>query len=93
MAREETILQDLWSYMPDSFFEDCHDFEIKIKKLYWIDGCQDNKEDLCLHGDLEIRLNDQIVEYSPMVSATGLRLLRSLFNDHEEGKEEHLFPC
>ena len=93
MAREEKILQDLWSYMPDSFFQDCHDFEIKIKKLYWIDGSQDNKEDLCLHGDLEIRVNDQIVEYSPTVSATGLRLLRSLFNDHEEGKGEHLFPC
>ncbi|MBC8589895.1 DUF3885 domain-containing protein [Wansuia hejianensis] len=93
MAREEKILQDLWESMPDSFFEDCHDFEIKIKKFYWIDGSQDSKEDLCLHGDLEIRLNDQIVEYSPTVSAAGLRLLRSLLADHHVGKGEHLFPC
>lgn len=93
MAREEKVLQDLWESMPDSFFEDCHDFEIKINKLYWIDGTQDNKEDLCLHGDLEIRFNDQIVAYSPTVSAAGLRLLMSIFNDHQEGKGEHLFPC
>ncbi len=93
MAREEKILQDLWKSMSDSFFEDCHDFEIKIKKLYWIDGTQDNKEDLCLHGDLKIRINDQIVEYSPTVSAAGLRLLRSLFEDHQGEKGKHLFPC
>ena len=93
MARKEKTLQDLWESMPDSFFEDCHDFEIKIKKLYWIDGTQDNKEDLCLHGDLEIRINDQIVEYSPTVSTTGLRLLRSLFEDHQGDHGEQLFPC
>lgn len=93
MAREEKILNDLWRALPDHFFEDCHDFEIKIKKLYWIDGSQDNKEDLCLHGDLQIRLNDQIVQYSPTVSATGLRLLRSLFEDHQGGNGEQLFPC
>lgn len=93
MAREEKVLQDLWESMPDSFFEDCHDFEIRIKKLYWIDGSQDNKEDLCLHGDLEIRLNDQIVQYSPTVSVAGLRLLRSLFEDHQGGSGEQLFPC
>lgn len=93
MAREEKILKDLWEVLPDCFFEDCYDFEIKIKKLYWIDGSQDNKEDLCLHGDLEIRVNNEIVEYSPTVSATGLRLLRSLFTDHHGGKGEHLFPC
>lgn len=93
MATDEKILQDLWEYLPDSFFEDCYDFEIKIKKLYWIDGSANNKEDLCLHGDLEIRLNDQIVEYSPSVSAAGLRLLRSLDNGHVGGNGEHLFPC
>lgn len=93
MAREEKVLHDLWESMPDFFFEDCYDFEINIKKLYWIDGSQDNKEDLCLHGDLEIRLNDQIVEYSSTVSAAGLRLLRSLSIDHHAGKGEHLFPC
>lgn len=93
MAREEKVLQNLWNKLPDSFFEDCYDFEIKIKKLYWIDGSQDNRKDLCLHGDIEIRVNDQIVKYSPTVSATGLRLLRSLSEDHHQGKGEHLFPC
>jgi len=93
MAREEKVLQSLWNKLPDSFFEDCYDFEIKIKKLYWIDGSQDNREDLCLHGDIEIRLNDQIVDYSPTVSATGIRLLRSLFEDHQGGNGEQLFPC
>lgn len=93
MAREEKILNDLWEILPDYFFEDCHDFEIKIKKLYWIDESEDNQEDLCLHGDLEIRLNDEIIKYSPTVSAAGLRLLRSLFDDHQGGKGKHLFPC
>ncbi|OOO69918.1 hypothetical protein BS638_00605 [Clostridium tepidum] len=93
MAREERILNDLWKALPDCFFEDCHDFEIKIKKLYWIDGSENNREDLCLHGDLEIRLNDKVIKYSPTVSAAGLRLLRSLFDDHQGGKGNHLFPC
>ena len=93
MAREEKILNDLWKALPDSFFEDCHDFGIKIKKLYWIDGSQDNKEDLCLHGDLEIRLNDRIVEYSSTVSVAGLKLLRSLLEDHQGNKGNQLFPC
>lgn len=92
-AREEAILKRLWEDLPDCFFQDCHDFEIKIKKLYWIEGRQDNKEDLCLHGDLEIRLNDQVIKYSPTVSATGLRLLRSLFNDHHGSEGKQLFPC
>lgn len=69
MASEEKILSDLWMSLPEHFFEDCHDFEIKIKKLYWIDGSEDNREDLCLHGDLQIRLNDEITQYSPTVSA------------------------
>lgn len=93
MATDEKILQDLWEYLPDSFFEDCYDFEIKINDLYWIDGSTDNKVDLCLHGDLEIRLNDEIIEYSSTVSAAGLRLLRSLDSGHIEGNGDHLFPC
>ena len=93
IAREEKVLKDLWEMLPEYFFEDCHDFEIQIKELYWIDGSDDNKEDLCLHGDLEIKLNDEIIKNSPTVSATGLRLLRSLFDDHQEGKGNHLFPC
>ena len=92
-SKEARILEDLWRNLPGHFFEDCHDFEIKIKKLYWIDGSEGNQEDLCLHGDLEIRLNDQIVEYSSTVSAAGLRLLRTLFDDHQEGDGNHLFPC
>lgn len=93
IAKEEKVLKDLWEVLPECFFEECHDFEIQIKELYWIDGSDDNKEDLCLHGDLEIRLNDEIIKYSPTVSATGLRLLRSLFDDHQGGKGKHLFPC
>lgn len=93
MAREEKILKDLWESMPDYFFEDCHDFEIRVKKLYWIDESEDYKEDLCLHGDLEIKINDQVVQYSPTVSVTGLRLLRSLFKDHQKDNGKHLFPC
>lgn len=92
-AREEKTLKDLWEVLPDCFFEDCHDFEIRIKKLYWIDGNENNREDLCLHGDLEIRLNDEVIKYSPTVSAAGLRLLRSLFDDHQGEKGKHLFPC
>lgn len=70
-----------------------NDFKITIKKLYWIDGSQVNKEDLCLHGDVEIRLNNQIIAYSPTVSAAALRLFRSIQNNHEGHKGNQLFPC
>lgn len=92
MAREEKILNDLWEILSDYFFEDCNDFEIKIKKLYWLGSNENNKEELSLHGDLEIRLNDEIIKYYPTVTVSGLRLLGSLFHDHEAGKGNYLFP-
>lgn len=92
MARKEKILNDLWEALPGYFFEDCHDFEIKIRKLYWPDGGEGDFKDLCLEGELEIRLNDQIVKSSCLVGLAGLRLLRSIFDGHKDSTGKHLFP-
>ena len=84
---------DLGSVLPDYALEDSCHFRIKINKLYWIDKSENNREDLCLHGDLEILLKNQIFQYSPTVSAAGLKLLRSLMDNHLGGIGDHLFPC
>lgn len=45
------------------------------------------------NGDLEIRLNQERTKtFSPLTS-TGLKLLRSLFQDHQDTREDCLFPC
>lgn len=71
-------------------------FEIKILDLYWIDGKKDNPDDLCLHGDVYLRIGDQILadKYSCTVSSTGLYLLKSLEKNHIiEESSNQMLPC
>ena len=68
-------------------------FAMDLERLYWVDECEDNVDDLCLHGDVVIRIGDVEVKETATVSAAGLRLLRSLFHDHVAGVGEQLFPC
>lgn len=64
-------------------------------------GDDDNirSNDLCVHGNVYLNINgfvisDIIKEQSDYcVSASALRFLRSLFNGHKSGNEEHLIPC
>lgn len=69
-------------------------FEINVKKFCWIenDG-EDDPQDLCLHGCVEVKIGDRIFEDSCTVSATGLYLLRSLKEDHIISGYYLMLPC
>ena len=74
-------------------------FEIKILKCHWIpEDNPENKEDLCLHGKIFIRIGDEILSDiesdSWTLSAASLFLLRTLNMDYEPGDFENLLiPC
>ncbi|WP_105620076.1 hypothetical protein [Vallitalea okinawensis] len=68
-------------------------FDIKIKRLYWIDEQQDNPDDLCLHGDLEVKIGEECYTESCTVSATGLYLLKSITEEHILGEDLQMLPC
>jgi hypothetical protein len=71
-------------------------FIIEILDLYWIDGKRDDPNDLCLHGDVFVKISDEIVadKYSCTLSSTGLYLLKSIEKDHVIGKNANMMlPC
>lgn len=70
-------------------------FSIKILDLYWINREKDNPEDLCLHGDVNVKIDEEVVaeKYSCAVSSTALYLLKSLKLDHIIGEENQILPC
>lgn len=61
---------------------------INIIDLYWIKGEKDDPDDLCLHGNVNAKIGDEIVadKYSCTVSSTALYLLKSLEEDHILGE-------
>jgi hypothetical protein len=70
-------------------------FSIDILDLYWINGEKDNPEDLCLHGDVNVIIGEEVVaeSYSCTVSSTALYLLKSLELEHIIGEENQMLPC
>ncbi|WP_336127316.1 hypothetical protein [Mesoflavibacter sp. CH_XMU1422-2] len=75
------------------------DFEIKILRQHWIkDNGEDDKEDLCSHGKIYIRIGSEELcnkdSGSWTLSATGLYLLRSLEQDCGLDQfSNQLVPC
>lgn len=71
-------------------------FELRILKLNWLKGYDDNGTDLCLHGTIFLKIGDEIVsnpEEELTLSAAALFLLRSLReNWNPETAENLLFP-
>ena len=69
-------------------------FELKLLDWYWVNESKDNSEDLCLHGNVYVRIDSDVAanSYSCTVSASGLYLLRSILSDHTS-ECEHMFPC
>lgn len=57
-------------------------FKIEANNLCWIDSSIDNPDDLCLHGNVIVKIGDEIYRYNATVSATALYLLKSLTEDH-----------
>lgn len=68
-------------------------FQIDVTGLSWIDGRQDDPEDLCAHGHAVAQIGDETFAYDATVSATALYLLKSLSEDHWMGEGEQFLPC
>ncbi|HIT72412.1 MAG TPA: DUF3885 domain-containing protein [Candidatus Fimicola cottocaccae] len=74
--------------------ENIKNFQINAYDFYWIDGTKDNKDDLCLHGDVSVRIEKEILSYSCCVSASALRMLETIKNDHYiTNTGEQMLPC
>lgn len=75
------------------------DFDIKILRQHWIkDDGNDNKDDLCSHGEIYIRIGNEIISNqesgSWCLSATGLYLLRTVEHDYKIDQfGSQLVPC
>lgn len=68
-------------------------FKITIENLEWIDGKEDNPDDLCLHGDAVAKIGEEIFRYNATVSATALYLLKTLTQDHIMNEDNQMLPC
>ena len=74
------------------------DFEIKILNLWWLDtklGKPDSGHDLCVHGELFIKIGDEVLtngEEGWTISAAVFFLLRTLFVDYHHDFENELIP-
>lgn len=68
-------------------------FKLRVFNFQWINGPQDDPEDLCLHGDVTAMLGDETITESCTVSASALYLLKSLTEDHAFGQDNQIFPC
>ena len=68
-------------------------FSIYADNLSWIDGKEDDPEDLCLHGHATAIIGDKKLEYEATVSATALYLLKTLTEDHIIYQDNQMLPC
>ena len=70
-------------------------FKIDVTRFWWVkDDGRDDPEDLCLHGHVTAQFGDFSVEDDCTVSATALRLLQTLTeNHHYQGDNEQMLPC
>ncbi len=71
-------------------------FCITWSNLGWINGPEDDPEDLCSHGEVTVHLGDEQLSYSCCTSAAALRMLRSLTEDHlmqDFLLGEQMLPC
>lgn len=68
-------------------------FHIDVTELYWIDGREDNSEDLCLHGHAVTCIDKERLEYDCTVSATALYLLKTLTENHMIYEDNQMLPC
>lgn len=72
--------------------------ELYAKNIHFLgESEKEQKQDLCVHGNVCFKINDTVISDGNddewCISASALRFLRSLFNDHISGKEEHIIPC
>ena len=68
-------------------------FQIDVTDFEWISPIPDDPEDLCLHGKVTARIGGEVISDHGTVSASALRLLRTLTEDHATGEDEQMIPC
>jgi hypothetical protein len=71
-------------------------FVIDILDMYWISKEKDNPEDLCLNGNVSVKIGEATVAYNYpcTVSSTALYLLKSIKLDHIMGESANqMLPC
>lgn len=68
-------------------------FKIDVENLSWINGTEDDPNDLCLHGHAVAYIGERRLEYDATVSATALYLLKSLQEDHKIYEDNQMLPC
>lgn len=70
--------------------------ELYTKELHFLGETEEDKRhDLCLHGKVTLKVNGTVFAdgVECCLSASALRFLRSLRQEHEVGNDEQLFPC
>ncbi|GMO51920.1 MAG: hypothetical protein Ta2G_09660 [Termitinemataceae bacterium] len=72
-------------------------FELKLLNVHWLGGVKDMGQDLCAHGSVYIKINEEIISNSNndwTVSAVALYLLRTLKQNYCAGDfNNFLLPC
>lgn len=68
-------------------------FRIDADHLCWINGTEDDPEDLCLHGHAVALIGEEKLEYEATISATALYLLKSLTENHIIYEDNQMLPC
>ena len=68
-------------------------FKIDADNFSWIQGTEDDPNDLCLHGHAVAYIGNHQLEYDATVSATALYLLKSLTENHIMYEDNQMLPC
>lgn len=68
-------------------------FKVDAENLGWMNGADDDPNDLCLHGHAVVYIGKRRLEYDATVSATALYLLKSLTEDHVIYQDNQILPC
>lgn len=93
-AKKEDDLLNVWKKFYNNVFKGCEAFKIKVKNLYWINKSKDDLNDLCLHGDIVVTIGEEKLSYTEATaSASALRMLKTLTEDHLPTEGEQMLPC
>lgn len=68
-------------------------FCITAENFGWLNGAEDDPQDLCLHGRVTVQVGEEVLQDDCCVSASALQMLRTLTEDHEPTPGEQMLPC
>lgn len=69
-------------------------FSLDLIESYWINHTEDNPDDLCLHGDMQVTIGTSKFHYdNATVSASALYFMKSIYKNHIMNETLQLIPC